>query len=64
MANRTIKTLRVSGTVSRIKIRAAVKAVRAHTKLGKIVVSKARPIKSKQTASGKRLISFKVAKVG
>ena len=64
MANRTIKTLPVSGSVSRIKVRAAVKAVRTHTKLGKIVVSKANPIKSKQTASGKKLIAFRMAKVG
>lgn len=64
MASRTIKTHPSTGTVSRVKLREAVKTVRAHSKLSKVVVSKSSPIKSTQTASGKKLISFKSAKAG
>lgn len=64
MATRTIKSHPGRGTVSRTKIRIAVKAVRSASKLGKIVVSKSNPIKSSQTATGRKLIAFKVPKVG
>ena len=64
MASRIIRSLPVSGSVSRTKVRAAVKAARTSSKPSTVVVSKTNPIKSKQTASGKKLISFRVAKVG
>lgn len=64
MGNRTIKTHPVRGTVSLETLRAAVLAVRARAKPGRPIVSKSSPITSQQTASGRKLIAFKVPKGG